>query len=85
MERFRRSYYSDENFIISIYVNNTPLWESTRITIKNGDKRREVYKDFKHTHKVITDIYYCMIENKVKGNTIREIIKDITNRIVYKD
>jgi excinuclease UvrABC helicase subunit UvrB len=69
MERYRRSYYSDENFIISIYVNNTPLWESTRITIKNGDRKREVYKDFKHTHKV----------------TIREIIKDITNKIIYKD
>ena len=85
MERYRRTYYSDENFIISIYVNNTPLWESTRVTIKNGDRRREVYRDFKHYHTLLTDIYSCMIENKVKGNTIREIIKDITNKIIYKD
>lgn len=87
MERFRRSYYSDTNYIISIYVNNTPLWESTRLTIKrrNDSKKREVYNDFKHRHTLITDIYSSMLENKVEGNTIREIIKDITDKIVYKD
>ena len=87
MERFRRSYYSDTNYIITIYVNNTHLWESTRITIKrrNDNRKREVYKDFKHTPTLITNMYSCMLENKVEGNTIREIIKDITDKIVYKD
>ena len=27
----------------------------------------------------------CMVEVGVKGITIREIIKDITNKIIYKD
>jgi hypothetical protein len=86
METYRKTYY-DTNFNITIYVNNKKGWESTRLTIKkgNGWGNREVYRDFKHVYTMITNIYGCMVENGVKGNTIREIIKDITNKIVYKD
>ena len=86
METYRKTYY-DSNFNITIYVNNKKGWESTRLTIKKGNSwgNREVYRDFKHVNTIITNIYGCMVEVGVKGNTIREIIKDITNKIVYKD
>ena len=86
METYRKTYY-DTNFNIKIYVNNKKGWESTRLTIKkgNGWGNREVYRDFKHVYTIITNIYGCMVEVGVRGNTIREIIKDITNKIVYKD
>ena len=86
METYRKTYY-DTNFNITIYVNNKKGWESTRLTIKkgNGWGNREVYRDFKHVYTIITNIYGCMVEVGVRGNTIREIIKDITNKIVYKD
>jgi hypothetical protein len=86
METYRKTYY-DTNFNITIYVNNKKGWESTRLTIKkgNGWGNREVYRDFKHIYTIITNIYGCMVEVGVKGNTIREIIKDITNKIIYKD
>jgi hypothetical protein len=84
METYRKTYY-DTNFNISIYVNNKKGWESTRLTIKKGNSwgNREVYRDFKHVNTIITNIYGCMVENGVKGITIREIIKDITNKIIY--
>ena len=86
METYRKTYY-DTNFNITIYVNNKKGWESTRLTIKkgNGWGNREVYRDFKLVYTIITNIYGCMVEVGVKGNTIREIIKDITNKIIYKD
>jgi hypothetical protein len=86
METYRKTYY-DTNFNITIYVNNKKGWESTRLTIKKGNSwgNREVYRDFKHVNTIITNIYGCMVENGVKGITIRDIIKDITNKIVYKD
>jgi|688.fasta_scaffold245783_2 hypothetical protein len=86
METYRKTYY-DTNFNITIYVNNKKGWESTRLTIKkgNGWGNREVYRDFKHVYTIITNIYGCMVEVGVRGNTIREIIKDITNKIIYKD
>jgi hypothetical protein len=86
METYRKTYY-DTNFNITIYVNNKKGWESTRLTIKKGNSwgNREVYRDFKHVNTIITNIYGCMVENGVKGITIRDIIKDITNKIIYKD
>ena len=86
METYRKTYY-DTNFNITIYVNNKNGWESTRLTIKKGNSwgNREVYRDFKHVNTIITNIYGCMVEVGVKGITIREIIKDITNKIIYKD
>jgi hypothetical protein len=86
METYRKTYY-DTNFNITIYVNNKKGWESTRLTIKKGNSwgNREVYRDFKHVNTIITNIYGCMVENGVKGITIRDIIKDITNKIIHKD
>ena len=86
METYRKTYY-DTNFNITIFVNNKKGWESTRLTIKKGNSwgNREVYRDFKHVNTIITNIYGCMVEVGVKGITIREIIKDITNKIIYKD
>ena len=86
METYRKTYY-DTNFNITIYVNNKKGWESTRLTIKKGNSwgNREVYRDFKHVNTIITNSYGCMVEVGVKGITIREIIKDITNKIIYKD
>lgn len=79
---FRKTYYTDIDKRISMYINNN--YYTTRLTIKNvGSGRREVYKDFSHTPTIITDIYEELVKNKVRGNTIREIIKDISNKFYY--
>lgn len=84
MENFRKTYYTDPNFNVTIYVNNRKDCLETRLTIKRSDNhRRQVYTWFKHNPTLITEIYEYIRKTGVNGITTRRVMEEITNKIVY--
>jgi hypothetical protein len=85
MEKFRKTYYTDPNFNITIYVNNRKDYLTTRLTIKRSDNHRgQVYRWYEHEPKVLTEIYEDIKESGVNSKATREVIEEITDKIVYK-
>lgn len=86
MEYFRKTYYTDSNFLVTIMVNNRKSYMCTRLTIKQIGKtfnRRVVYTDITHHATAVTEIYDYFKRTGVSGNTTREVIEEITDKIVY--
>jgi len=85
MEKFKKTYYTDPNFNVTIYINNRKDCLETRLTIRDTDNhRRQVYSFYRHEPKVLTEIYEDIKETGVNSQTTREVIEEITDKIVYK-
>ena len=79
---FKKSYYSDERYRISICIGTS---KKLSITIKRNEKKcrwfhnKEAYFWFEQDEPIY-NIYSRLLKQNVKGITIREIVEEVTDR-----